>query len=197
MINTSTIHSQYDLIKPTMNNDRYSITTELIKYNWIITDNFNDIEGGAVDQLIRKSREPHIREFESEDSLPGGRFYDEECVRKWMSIGRVAYMAFDFDSLAGISWFREASLPTSNDDRYNFTFGIRLYEGYKGKGLCIPLMSTVHLDMAERSPQDGGVWLSAKSENTGAISKYLQFGYRLETEQDGLVYMVNDDALVV
>lgn len=150
---------------------------------------------GIDAQLVEASTQPHIMEFEHEDSKKRGRFGSEQNIHKWMSVGRFVYTLMEDDELRGISWFRDTAIDEFNY-AYRMTFGIRLYEGAVGKGMCLPFMHEVHADMLQFR-KGNGVWLSAKQENFRAINKYEQYGYQYHHRADGLVYMVNDDALVL
>ncbi len=153
-------------------------------------------------QLVEKSKQDHIMEFEFEDSEPGGRFSSIESIRKWMESERVTNLLVDDDNgqVAGIDWFRPGRLPREGTDRnlagYNITFGIRLFEGYTGRGLALPFMAETHRSLVKYA-QGRGLWLSAKKDNQKAVGLYRKFGYRYDYESADLIYMVNDDALVV
>ncbi len=146
-------------------------------------------------QLIELSKQPHILEFEHEDSKYRGRFARQKNISEWMASGRIVYALTEGRDLKGISWFR-ISQPEEFSSGYQLTFGIRLYEGAVGRGFCMPFMREVHTDMAQFG-QGCGIWLSAKQDNFRAIDKYEQFGYQYHHREKGLVYMVNDDALVI
>jgi len=154
-------------------------------------------------QLIGKSRQPHVLEFEHEDSSPGGRVSSPEAIEAWIRAEQARRVAFPLINLAtgrdlaGIAWFSDKAMRANEGPAgYTLTFGIRLYEGYAGRGLCLPFMGAVHRLMMSAA-QGRGVWLSAKEGNVRAMKKYERFGYRHSHRADGLVYMVNDDALVV
>ncbi len=143
-----------------------------------------------VQQLIEKSRQPHVMEFEGHEDAEG-RFKDLASYREWCSgKKRVMYLLLKDDDVAGVIWFgrRENSLAPG----YGVTFAVRLYAGdaakgwgdYLGKGLAVPFMRAAHADAAKHFPGEW-VWLDYVAGNDAAERTYTKFGYEKLTEKDG------------
>ncbi|MBI5357652.1 GNAT family N-acetyltransferase [Candidatus Saccharibacteria bacterium] len=143
-----------------------------------------------VDQLINKSLQPHILEFEGDEDAKG-RFASREAYKKWTSSKkRIIYLLLDGGEVAGIIWFGERINPNI-DSEYNITFGIRLYEGYVGKGLSKSFMISSHKDVEQYYPGQK-IWLDFKSENVAARRAYESFGYKYIGEEGERVIMGYD-----
>ncbi len=181
-----------------------NIESRLEQENLTIVEykNPQQLDFSSAHQLVKKSRQEHIQEFEFEDSEPGGRFFSIDCLKKWMEVERVTNLMVDSDDnqVAGIDWFSPRIYPKDPDKiipiGYSITFGLRLYEGYIGRGLALPFMQQTHRSLV-RYAQGRGLWLSVKKNNYIAMNLYRKFGYKYDYETDDLIYMVNDDALVV
>lgn len=128
-----------------------------------------------INQLIANSRQPHILEFEGEEDAEG-RFKDIDSYREWSSDKqRTMYVLHNNDEVAGLIWFGERENPNITPE-YNVTFGIRLYEGYVGKGLSKDFMRLTHNDAKNVYP-GSKFWLDFKTDNTAARRAYESFGY--------------------
>lgn len=135
----------------------------------------NELPEKFIDQLIEKSNQPHILEFEGEEDARG-RFASRDAYKKWTSAKkRIIYLLKDKEDVAGIIWFGERLNPHI-DPKYSITFGIRLYEGYVGKGLSKPFMIASHKDISRYYPGQR-IWLDFKTDNTAARRAYESFGY--------------------
>ena len=152
-------------------------------------------QGGIARQLVKKSLQPHILEHCWEDSLRNGRFGSESLVQKWMSIGRFVYTMTENEELRGVSWFRDSPVEAL-DSEHRMTFGVRLYEGAVGRGLAMPFMRAVHLDLL-RLRSGSGIWLSVRHNNERARELYERFGYRMHSSDAQRDYMVLDQLPVV
>ena len=140
-----------------------------------------------IDQIIEKSRQPHVMKFEKHEDAEG-RFKDRGSYKGWAEKRRVIYLLSDpNDDLAGIIWFGGRQNPNI-DSRYTLTFGIRLYEGYLGKGLSKPLMSVSHGDITKVLP-DRYIWLDYDEDNFIAGKAYTSFGYEELGRSDGRIIM--------
>ncbi len=128
-----------------------------------------------IDQIIGKSRQPHVMKFEADEDA-GGRFKDREAYKIWASKRRIIYLLLNSsDDLAGVIWFGKRQ-NHNIDKKYTLTFGVRLYEGYLGKGLSKPLMEASHSD-AKNVFDDLYIWLDYDEENFIAGKAYKSFGY--------------------
>lgn len=141
-----------------------------------------------LDQIIEKSRQPHVMKFEREEDTEG-RFKDREAYKAWAQKGRVIYLLINTqnDDLAGVIWFGKRENPHI-DNKYSMTFGIRLYEDYLGKGLSKPLMRASHSDI-KNIFEDEFIWLDYDVSNFIAGKAYKSFGYEEIGQSDGRVIM--------
>ena len=139
-------------------------------------------------QIIEKSRQSHIMKFEKEEDS-GGRFKDEKSYRSWADKKRVIYLLADSKNgdLAGIIWFGKRNNPKI-DKKYSITFGIRLYEGYLGKGLSKPLMKASHSNV-KNIFSSKYIWLDYDANNFIAGKAYKSFGYEELGQADGRIIM--------
>jgi ribosomal protein S18 acetylase RimI-like enzyme len=108
-----------------------------------------------------------------------------------MEVSRTVYPLVSIASreLAGLVWFSPRKYGYEGGG-FGHTFGIRLFDGFVGRGLSQEAMQHTHADYAADLASDEGVWLSADQENKRAIRAYERFGYRHSVRVDGLVYMV-------
>lgn len=141
-----------------------------------------------LDQIIKKSRQPHVMEFEGHEDTEG-RFKDRAAYKDWAKKRRTIYLLLDqnIKDLAGIIWFGKRQNPNI-DKRYTLTFGIRLYEDYLGKGLSKPLMKASHHDIKSILP-DRYIWLDYDENNFIAGKSYKSFGYEELGRFEGRVIM--------
>jgi hypothetical protein len=140
-----------------------------------------------LDQLIAKSRQPHVMEFESHEDA-GGRFKNREAFEAWSeNKRRIFYLLLDGKEVAGVIWFGERH-NEHIDESYRLTFAIRLYEGYVGKGLSKPFMRVAHVGMEKYFPGKN-IWLDFNGDNIAAQKAYESFGYEYIAEKDGRIIM--------
>ena len=136
-----------------------------------------------ADQIVDKSRQPHIADWTSKDASERFKDLDStlERIRSQETHLLVEVNTFD---VGGAIWYRREE-PPIDISPYNstYTFAIRLYEGYTKKGLATPSMRRSLSDFMEDRRlsgelQDlGGIWLSVKKNNRDAIGLYERFGY--------------------
>ena len=153
-----------------------------------------------VEQLIQKSRQPHVMEYEGHEDAEG-RFKDIESYRSWAGAKqRIVYLLVSpSHDVGGIIWFGERENPLAPG--YGVTFGIRLYDkdeekgwnAYLGKGLAVPFMQATHTDAAKHFPNQG-LWLDYVKGNEAAERTYTKFGYEKIAEEDGRIVMGNKTA---
>lgn len=140
-----------------------------------------------LDQLISKSREPHVLEYEGHEDA-GGRFLDRQAFKSWArDKKRIFYLLLDGKNLAGVIWFGNRENPHI-DKSYNLTFAIRLYEGFVGKGLSKQFMNVAHAGMEEYYPGEN-IWLDFAADNLAAQKAYESFGYKYLVKHDGRIIM--------
>lgn len=147
-----------------------------------------DLPEKYILQLIQKSRQPHIMEYEGHEDAEG-RFKDIESYKKWTEKGRIVYLVFrrGEDELGGIIWFGKSKNPNI-DPKYDLTFGIRLYEGLVGKRLSKPLMRLAHRDI-KKYYDSNFIWLDYDEANEIAGKAYETYGYEELARADGRVVM--------
>ena len=98
--------------------------------------------------------------------------------------------------LAGGSWFSSREFPLEQNKKYDVTFGIRLFEGYAGRGLGRHYIEAAN-QAAKPYAANHGVWLSADERNLRARRLYENAGYSYRGILNKRVYMVSDHALAV
>ena len=141
-----------------------------------------------IDQIISKSRQPHVMKFEKHEDTEG-RFKDRGSYKSWASKSRIVYALLNSTDgdLAGIIWFGSRQNP-GIDPKYSLTFGIRLYEGYLGEGFSKPLMVASHSDIKNILPERY-IWLDYDENNLIAGKAYKSFGYEELGREDGRIIM--------
>ncbi|MBW3569067.1 hypothetical protein KY385_02965 [Candidatus Parcubacteria bacterium] len=144
-----------------------------------------------IDQLIEKSRQPHVLEYEGHEDA-GGRFKDREAFNRWTKDKkRIFYLLLEKENIAGVIWFGERQ-NQHIDRSYGLTFAIRLYEGFVGKGLSKPFMRVAHDGMKKYYPGQK-IWLDFAAENVAAQKAYESFGYKYLGTSDGRMVMGLDN----
>ena len=164
------------MIKLNADEEKLSASNLVIYYCWA-----NELDEKFIRQLIKKSRQAHILQFEREEDTEG-RFKDLDSYKIWAKKNRLVYLLVDEaalpdENLAGIIWFGKRRNEQINS-KYCLTFGIRLYEGYVGKGLSKPLMRPTHEDAREKFKDCRYIWLDFDKENIAANRAYESFGYK-------------------
>lgn len=142
-------------------------------------------------QLISKSLEDNIRKYTPRDSEE--RFTNPEAIETWFDKGRyLHWLVSSDDELAGIIWYGEAAL-SNRDEGPNYTFAIRLYDGFAGKGLAGTFMKQSIAIFVKKIREDqlifNGIWLKTDVTNAAAIAAYTKFGYKEITRDDKRVTM--------
>lgn len=153
----------------------------------------NEVPLEYIQQVIKKSREPHVMKFEGHEDAEG-RFKDVPSYKKWAEKERLVYLLVSGNpddpkksKVGGIIWFGKRDNEVAGD-KYTLTFGIRLYEGCVGKKLSVPFMKVTHEDLPRFYPKEA-VWLDFAEDNIAAERAYQSFGYRTIGETDGRIVM--------
>lgn len=147
----------------------------------------SELDSKLVDQIVEKSRQPHVMKFEANEDA-GGRFKNRESYQAWANKERIIYILLSStDDVAGIIWFGKRQ-NTNIDSKYKLTFGIRLYEGYTGRGLSKPLMKASHID-ARSIFKEQYIWLDYAESNFIAGKAYKSFGYEELAAADDRIIM--------
>lgn len=146
-------------------------------------------------QLIAKSLQPNILKFTPKDSSE--RFSDPKSFSKWQAKGRnLHWLIGPNNDLAGIIWYGDSEFPLDIklSLKPSYTFAIRIYEGYSGKGLARPFMTQslriLCQQLKEQSIQIPSIWLQTDTNNPVAISAYTKFGYEEVFRDEKRVTMV-------
>lgn len=182
-----------------------------------------DIEDYYVEQLIEKSRQPHIIEFEGPEDIgtaeAPGRFRSMQDYQNWATNKkRFMFLLINPSRLVGpqktpevggVSWFgkREHSLAPGR----TVTFAMRNYAAderrdwaqYAGRGLAGPFMREAHRVARDIYPAEG-LWLDLVAGNEASRKMCVKSGYeeitRFKDADHGgqtRVVMVNDSAFDV
>ncbi len=152
----------------------------------VIVAQARDVPEKYIKQVIEKSRQPHVMQFEGHEDA-GGRFKDLPAYQKWAEKDRLVYLLMNNEDVGGIIWFGRR-LNEHIDPKYQLTFGIRLYEGCVGKGLAVPFMRVTHDDLKRFYPGES-IWLDFAEDNIAARKAYEKFGYIHLTEAEGRAVM--------
>lgn len=146
-----------------------------------------------IDQLVVKSKQPHVAQNTPNDQAT--RFSDTAAFQEWKSKGRQVYWLLGPDhDLAGIIWYGKKQYPyaastlSKASEVPEYSFAIRLYEGYVGHRLARPFM-TLSIKALVRDRRDSGeampgIWLQTDIANDAAVAAYTKFGY-MEVCRDG------------
>jgi hypothetical protein len=147
------------------------------------------------DQLIAKSYQPHILKNTPNDA--GSRFTNRAALEKWFAQDReLFWLLGPTGDLAGIVWFGPKPLPLKIDlpEHPTETFGLRLYEGYLGKGLSAAFFLQ-GLALAAKRKQGRGqavpaIWGVTDTDNAPARSVYARAGFRDIDHNEHRVHLV-------
>ncbi len=151
-------------------------------------------------QLVEKSKQPEIvsatpKDYES-------RFVDIGSIDRWLNEGRQIYPLVEAveGDLAGIIWHGPKVFPVQGLFREggepNDTFGIRLYDGYRSRGLGIPFMKHCLADYiasvaeSDRAAEFRGIWLSTLTTRPTARPLFERFGYSEVSRNNDEIIMV-------
>lgn len=149
-------------------------------------------------QLIIKSSQVNIRKFTPRDH--DERFKSPESINEWFAKGRqLHWLVSRSGDLAGVIWYGQ-SLLADDQTGPNYTFAIRLYDGYAGKGLAgkfMRLSLKIFADyVRETSVEFKGIWLKTDVTNAAAIAAYTKFGYAEIDRDEKRVTMKMDAAQI-
>jgi hypothetical protein len=177
-----------------------------------------DISEVYAQQLVKKSRQPHIEEFEGQEDIgtpdAPGRFRTLEDYYAWAeSKQRIMFLLIDatgrvgsqeISDVGGVAWFGKRE----NDQApgRSVTFAMRNYAGdeqhnwgqYVGKGLAAPFMDVTHR-IARGIYPGQKVWLdlvegNAASHRMCARAGYEELARHTDEQHEGRtrIVMVND-----
>lgn len=155
-----------------------------------------------IDQLIEKTKQPHIMQSTPKDSST--RFNSMESFLAWQAKGRfIHWLIGPKRDLGGIIWYGPKDFPFPEiklDEHPDYSFAIRLYEGYVGHRLARPFMvlSIKALVAAKEAAGEKvpGIWLQTDTDNEAALAAYTKFGYKEVHRDEERVTMVLDSAAI-
>lgn len=127
------------------------------------------------EQLVTKSREPAILKWTPRDAAE--RFTDVDAVKareidihNYPLVRRCGDGSLD---LAGLLWLS----PRPNHGA-NFTYAVRLYEGYGKQGLAERLTNAAIRDFGRLHPEETSLWLDTDNNNEAARRLYEKTGWQ-------------------
>lgn len=124
------------------------------------------------------------------------RFKDQEAYNEWSKKKRTIYTLVDkSQKLFGIIWFGKEQFPknkklTENiiEDKYTFTFAIRIYSNARGKGYANMFVNNAFKLFKEtneyKDSLNKGFWLQTYISNLPAIKTYNRFGFITVSKPD-------------
>jgi RimJ/RimL family protein N-acetyltransferase len=127
---------------------------------------------GIAEHLVERSRQPIIQAMAPRDETE--RFSDVDTALDWSSRSpeRIFYSLAQSAHLAGVIWFTPGLL---HDAQY--TFAVRVYEPYSGRGLGAAFGEVAHEDL-EKDYQ-GAIWADVLSNNQPSQRLARKLGYRM------------------
>jgi RimJ/RimL family protein N-acetyltransferase len=127
-----------------------------------------------IDQLIQYTKSDlDVIKYTSDSK----RFADQQSFNEWQKQGRIIYTLTDkHENLLGIVWFGLKDLP--GFPKYNYTFGIRLYDLARGKGLSLPFLTEAVNQLSKLNLPITGFWLETAIDNLAAQKTYIKFGFQ-------------------
>lgn len=181
-----------------------------------------ELELGYLQQIIGKSLQPHIQEYEGPEDTgtagSPGRFRSIDDYEKWAeNKQRLLFLLLNPSNLVGaaqiaevaaISWFGKREHPQAPGR--SVTFAMRSYAAdttqgwaqYAGRGLAIPFMNIVHKE-ASNEFEGSKLWLDLVANNEASRMMCIRSGYRelirfYDDTHGGeeRIVMVNDTAFI-
>lgn len=134
-------------------------------------------------RLVEQSRQAEILKWTPRDAAE--RFVTVPAADQWYRNANKMPITYSLGltaiRLPGFAWF--SIQKNKETPGANVTFGIRIYEGYNGRGLARPFAEAVHNDMDHQ--YGAGVWLETDMNNTAAYKLYEHLGYVAVNEMAG------------
>ncbi len=125
-------------------------------------------------QLVGKSQEENISKWTPKDSAE--RFPSIEAVESRVAdtdmYALVERSKTGAEDLAGLIWFSERPKHGCN-----YTFAIRMYDGYAGKSLASEFADTAIKDFQLLHPTERSIWLRVNTANHAARNLYEKLGF--------------------
>lgn len=161
------------------NNQQYFVSNQL-------TDNY-------LSQMVDFA---HTDQQVIDNTSDKKRFFSLETAQEWLKKAQKYFFALspieNKKELAGIIWFEKLELPKTLKTKYpnsDWTFGIRIYEKYRGNGLAIPFMK-VSFETFFKKFKNTPIWLSTNVTNQTATKLYQKFGFKKIGEENNKAYFL-------
>ena len=144
------------------------IEKNIAGYNLRVEKGF---KSNTVAEVVKNSLQPRILSMAPRDASE--RFVDEQTAMDWYhsSHDRQFYSLRSASVLAGIIWFTKSALGDAQ-----YTFAIRMYEPFIGKGMAIPFADATHQDL--ENIYKGSTWADININNLASRSFAYKLGYR-------------------
>lgn len=138
-------------------------------------------------QLVAKSKQPHIEAWTPRDATE--RFTSLESIEAQVLNGTEFYTLSDQEGkeLGGLIWLHPVDGGSTE-----WTFAVRLYEGFVGNRLAGPFMEYAIHDLALVHPEVTTISLSADRENFKAKHLYEVHGFSTIGSDEERTYMQRD-----
>jgi ribosomal protein S18 acetylase RimI-like enzyme len=151
--------------------------------NLIIAEGITDSQ---IEELIHYSNNDPIILKTTSDII---RFGNIEAVKDWLKKKRKIYtLVDDANRLFGIVWFGEEKMPDAKypidfePNKFEITFGIRIYGDVRGKGYSIKLfkesLKKYKQTDAYKQIENKNIWLTTNIDNPVAIALYKKLGFK-------------------
>jgi GNAT superfamily N-acetyltransferase len=158
----------------------WRVATAQLPVLWIDTELTPKTEA----QLIAFSQSDELVRSQTHDAE---RFTSSEVIKTWVKGRELIILETEAEELLGIVWLSHKVLP-SLPPEYQLTFGIRLYENARGKGLAIPFLKMAFGELKKtalwKKHSDAKVWLETKAFNKPALETYKALGFVQHTQPD-------------
>jgi RimJ/RimL family protein N-acetyltransferase len=154
----------------------------------------NGITQKQIAQLLNFSQnDPVIAKFTTDKT----RFASKVTFESWRKTkGHIIYtLEGEKKELEGIMWLSFETSPQLSP-QYGISFGIRIYEPYRGKGLSFNFMKTCfdkfHKTKSYQKTANNKIWISTSKDNLAAIALYKKSGFRqiFHPDKEGKILMV-------
>lgn len=153
-------------------------------------------------QGLSKIHQQQLLDFSKNDPLitentsDSTRFASVEKLQHWLSGQRLVSALSPKEKpneLSGLVWFSHEPLPLKIDDQQaknaQWTFGIRLYTGARGKHLSLPFMAKTFEYFWQEHPHQS-VWLSTRKTNAISQKIYTRFGFVPIVQRHGKIFYI-------
>lgn len=151
--------------------------------------------------LIGYSRTDNVIQKFTSDSK---RFASISTFNQWKKEEKpgIYTLVNEKNELEGLIWFGFKKIPEASFirkfdvSRYGITFAIRIYAGYRGKGLAFDFMKSSYKMFVKtrkyKLSKNNKIWLRTSFDNKAAISISKKFGFIKVSDKDeeGKIIMI-------